>query len=281
VLNLAGILAWARGDLGAAQAAFKEALVGSTEDTDPLLGDLCGHLGLIAQAEGRFDEARERFAAALAQHRRADWQLGVVQQLMNLGSVCWALRQWSEVVRLMGEGLALARAIDHAEHRPYGLRVMGQAHLELGDTAAARSCLLSALTLLDDGAEPLQRAVVLAGLCLVELAEGRLDEAATRLRDAALAATAGGLAHERVSVLHAWGRLLFAQGRVESAAVLWLFVAAHSAALTDERRIAQDFLARACASLMPDVVAACERKAAALELDTLLTQAVSLLAPEP
>jgi tetratricopeptide (TPR) repeat protein len=244
-----------------------------------VLADLQGNLGLIAQAQGRFDEARQCFAAALAQHRRVGSQDGVVQQLMNLGTVCWALQQWGEVVRLMGEALTLARAIDFAEHRPYGLRVMGLALLELGDTAAARRCIDSALALVDEGAEPLQRTIVLATLCSVDLAENRLDAAAVTLRDAALAAVGGALAHDRIGVIRTWGALLFAQGRIESAAILWLFVAAHPSTLADERPKVQESLARARDRLAPDEYAACERKAGQLDLDTLLTHAVSLLAP--
>lgn len=281
LLTLGGVLAWARGNLHAARESFDEVLAGSNSDNDPVLADVLGNLGLIAQAEGRMDEARARFAAALAQHRRAESAIGVVQQLLNLGTVCWALRQWSEVVRLMGEALTLARAIDYAEHRPYGLRVMGQAHLQLGDTAAARRCLVSALTLLEEGAEPMQRAVVLAALCLVELAEGHFDAAAATLREAALVASAGALAHDCIGVVRTWAELLLARGQVASAAILCRFVAIHPATLADDRAEALECLERARALLTPDVFAACEQRAQLLELDALLTQAVSLLAPVP
>jgi len=125
----------------------------------------------------------------------------------------------------------------------------------------------------------LQRTIVLVALCLVELAEGRIDAAATTLRDAALAAVGGALAHDRIAVIHAWGTVLFAQGRIESAAILWLFAAAHPSTLADDRPKVQTSLARARDRLAPEAQAACERRAGQLDLDSLLTQAVSLLAP--
>jgi predicted ATPase/DNA-binding SARP family transcriptional activator/Tfp pilus assembly protein PilF len=279
-LNIQGVVAWARGDLRVARGEFEQALVGAESDGDSMLGDLLGNLGLIALAEGRDDEARQCFADALAQHRRFGNTLGEVQQLLNLGSVCSAQRQWREVLRLMGEGLALARTIDYAEHRPYGLRMMGMAHLELGDTAAARNCIHSALALIDDGAEPMHRGIALTSLAAVELAEGRLDAAETVLRDAALHATAGALAHDRVGLICIWSQLLFAQGRTASAAILGVFAAAHPSLLPAERPQVQALLERLRNALTPEVFTACSHKATQLELDALLSQAATLLAPE-
>jgi tetratricopeptide (TPR) repeat protein len=250
-------------------------------DDARLEADVVGNLGLIAFADGAYDTAHRLYAESLALHRQIGSQIGVVQQLLNLGSVCLVQQQWRDVVRLMGEGLALARTIGYTQDRPYGLHVMAQAHLALRELAAARSCCESALALIDDGAERLQRPIVLAVLCEVELADGRLDVAADTLREAALAARQGALAHDQVSVIQAWASLLLAQQRVAETAILWSRLATHGATLATQRATIRADLARLRDRLPEDVFAACERKAATLQLETLLTQAASLLAPTP
>ncbi|WP_432478323.1 helix-turn-helix transcriptional regulator [Nocardioides sp. GXQ0305] len=131
----------------------------------PFLQARCrAHYGSVLVATGRWEEAEQELAAALAMS--AD---------TGRGPRLEAITALAELRRCQGEPEAALVLLDDADHTPYGLVTQARCLLDLGRPEEARSVLSGELAARADGlADPLLVAV----LAEAELAAGRTEEAA-------------------------------------------------------------------------------------------------------
>lgn len=181
----------AAGALARAHAALAEAqaLVGAD---DALGARLHNSVGSLAVAEGRLEDARQAFEAALACARRAgsrQWEGGL---LTNLAAIAWGEGRADEAEALLAQSLELTSNLGDRNWQGSAHCNLAALLVERGRLAEAREHLGHALRI----ARALGRAALeytaLCNLGLVAEGEGQADEARQHLQAAVAAAQAHG-----------------------------------------------------------------------------------------
>ncbi len=140
-----GRLALAQGDLAAAEAHLRAALVAGQATDDRLLqGDIVFHQGLLAELRGEWDLARQKYQERLLLAQAADDRPGQAAAWLALGTLAW--------------------------HRPPGVTAPP-------DQATARECYEAALRVGD----PVNRIVAQAQLGALAYAQGDMARAQSLL----------------------------------------------------------------------------------------------------
>ena len=113
-LNWLGRVAQDRGDPDAAERLFAGALAAADDDRSPEAGNAWNNLGRLAFAQGRLDEAVERYgrarAALEASRVDGDPRGAVAVVLNNLGTVHQAAGNLDDALACYTEALSVARS---------------------------------------------------------------------------------------------------------------------------------------------------------------------------
>ncbi len=143
-----GLLAWYRGELEVAEAAFADALRANRRVGDPVeeAAAVTG-LGLIAHRRGDLDAALDRYREALALGERAGDGARVLTSLQNLGVVFHERGDWIAALDTYREALALAEALEHTGREVQLAGNLGNLWRYLGELDQAREVLQPGLEL--------------------------------------------------------------------------------------------------------------------------------------
>lgn len=240
-LNNLGVIARSRGEPGQAIVFFEKALA-----IERVLGrprEIAGVLNNLGVAHG-FDLAD--YDTALSYTREAlrlRESLGEPQDIAlsenNLGVLHARLGDRDRALDHYGRALEMRRALGVPTRIAGTLHNLGDLALEAGDPATARGHHEEALALRRQAGDRPGELISLIALAQVELDDGRLDDAAARLREAEAIATALEQPRERMLVALAQGRLAFRQGdwaRAEARTIEALAQAEHGEALEVQRQ---------------------------------------------
>jgi tetratricopeptide (TPR) repeat protein len=191
-LNLLGVLAFERGRLPEAAAAFGEALALARQLADTqLAAHASNNLGSVYHLRGRAEDALSLYREAIARHSRLGDRRGTAESWHNLGLALRQLGVWQDAEHAVGEAIRHAEAA--GDPTLLALAVTGHAELRVdrGEYALAVPELDRAERLASDaqdeiGAGEIHRIRALAAL--------RTGDAAGALREAE-AAYAAATAH--------------------------------------------------------------------------------------
>ena len=126
------------GQLNEARAAADEALT-DWEQTNEHWGMIwtLEALALIARAEGRFDEARDRYRRLLTVNRELDFRRGILYTLNNLGTTSIAMDDPAAAEGYLIDGLRVSNEIGQVLESLAALCDIATARIKLGDPQRA------------------------------------------------------------------------------------------------------------------------------------------------
>ncbi|MEM6929652.1 MAG: tetratricopeptide repeat protein, partial [Myxococcota bacterium] len=134
------------------------------------------NIGVSFREDGRFDEAREQFEAAIALSRTIGVPYQTVFALGQLADLEALRGDWPAALEALRRGIELDDAIGRPLRGPL-LDSLGQAELRLGRPEAARATLMASLSHRTTSGQTDRSPASLTRLAEVELALGRLDQA--------------------------------------------------------------------------------------------------------
>ncbi|HEX7041422.1 MAG TPA: tetratricopeptide repeat protein [Trueperaceae bacterium] len=226
------------GDYGSARSAYED-LLARLADDPVYRGEVLGRLGLVAQAVGEYDHARERYLEALADYRAVGNVSGVVTQLVNLGALEMNTDAQQAAAERFEEALGLAR--EHGYHQviPVLLHNLANLACKARRFAEAREMAQEALRRVVASGERGLESGMLATLGWIELEAGDLAAAEAHARRAVSVAADVGDEPAQQTARVRLGQVLLARGREGEAAALLDAAAEHPATLTWARRLAR------------------------------------------
>jgi predicted ATPase/DNA-binding winged helix-turn-helix (wHTH) protein len=193
-INL-GIALFEKGDLQGARAAYEAAQAGLLElgATGQLL-DVRGCLANLAYVSGDGEEHARRCAAMVADFRAIGVTLGVTQWLSNLGFVLTGLGRLEEARDALAEAKHLAAEAGYIDQSANIANHLGQLRLAEGDLAEAEAEIERSCTLFDRCGDRYNRIDAMCTLARVRVGQGRSEQAAQILDEAAQLCAELGLA---------------------------------------------------------------------------------------
>ena len=222
-LNWLGRVAQDRGDPDAAERLFAGALAAADDDRSPEAGNAWNNLGRLAFAQGRLDEAVERYgrarAALEASRVDGDPRGAVAVVLNNLGTVHQAAGNLDDALACYTEALSVARSGNPGLAITATNNIGGVHHLR-GELDAAAEDYSAAIEAARVGALPAAGGVALGNLGHVRLDQGDLVGAVTCYEGALAVTTAvAGATSATAADQHAnLARAHLARGDVQRAA---------------------------------------------------------------
>jgi predicted ATPase/DNA-binding SARP family transcriptional activator len=188
-----GEVGTARGDLGAAERHFEEALAAAREAGPTwIVGASLIYLGSLAALHGDDDHANALYADALDLCRRTGMRRGLAFAHNAMGTVARARGDLERARQLHQDALTAVREILQWS-LPHTLGQLGCAEARLGDLDHAEAHLHEAAALLLATPQPASAALVLVGLAWMELRHSRAERATVLLGAAAATRDAIGL----------------------------------------------------------------------------------------
>jgi non-specific serine/threonine protein kinase len=183
-LMAAGYLALSRGDHALLHRLAKAELPAFRE-----VGDEWGcawalnQLGIVANAGGAYETARDHFEASLAIRRRLGDRQGIVASLSGLGGAARLQGDWATAHAVLDDGLAEARTIGHRGWTAAILRQMGWLALDQQRWGLARARFEEGLAIHDQLGSQLQAAMAATELGHAVLAAGDVATARALYRE--------------------------------------------------------------------------------------------------
>ncbi len=226
------------GDYATAQELYEKLLDGASEDPT-YRAELLGRLGLVAQAVGDYDRARERYREALAANRELRNVSGVVTQLLNMGALDMNSDAPQTAVERFEEALRLANEHGYQQVVPVLLHNLANLACKARRFVEAREKAHQALRMVVSSGERGLESGMLATLGWIEMEAGDLVAAEAHARQAVSVARYVGDEPAQQTAVVRLGQVLLAKGRTSEAAELLESASAHSATLTWARRLAQ------------------------------------------
>jgi non-specific serine/threonine protein kinase len=233
---------------------------------------------------GRTAEAAEVARGALAMAREAGYPGGETDSLVTLSQTALAAGDLGSAVRLARQAGQITVGIPGWVVRLRSLSVT-DVLIAAGEAAAAEDMCAAALALSRDTGSLDDLAGILNLMTTLDLAAGRIEDAAAHLREVLQVALRTGDSNEVINGLDGCGLLCAATGRPAEAVTVW---AAHAALLRhqdsdwplDVRR-REGALRRARQALGPDRTRAAEERGAAMSMETAAEYALLLTDPSP
>lgn len=220
-VNTLGNVFQRRGELAAAESAYREALELAVEQDNAGQSALfTNNLALLEKDRGAYGEAERLFHEALTLNRARRNQRSAVRNLTNLGAVKVLAGEPEAAERVLEQGLSLAREIGYEAIVPHLLLGLGGAAHERGELARARDLYAQAMAPRDVSAEGAFEAQAYLALARLAVAEGGTDEAHRNYLSALAAAWASQDLPLVREVLVGVAELHGRQGEVEDAANL-------------------------------------------------------------
>jgi non-specific serine/threonine protein kinase len=285
-LRGAGVLAWAQGDYGRAEALFEAGVPLARElgDEEGIAG-LCNNLGVIALHRAEYDRARDLFERSLALRRRRGDEMGVANSLNNLGATAGKQGDGARAREYYQESLALQRRTGNTQGTAVCLSNLAAIAYVDGDWAAAERLYEESLALRKHLGDRIGIADALGKLGAVALRRGQPERARTlHLQSLPLLRELGDrerIARELVGI----AELALARGRAAPAARLLgaaeaIREAIGAPATPDERREEERCAVAARAALGEVVLTAARAEGRALPAEAAVDLAFGVLEPD-
>jgi predicted ATPase/transcriptional regulator with XRE-family HTH domain len=178
-LEMAGLLAYSRGDLDVAAAFARQSVAMFRELGDRRRGANCLNLlGIIARNQCSYSEAVAALEEGLQIHREYDDQFYIAQDLFQLGAVA---RQQSELARarsLLEDSLSIQRMIGPPRSVGIVLFHLGLVAANEGDDAGAQSLYEQSVALMRQVKDKFHQAFLLEAFANLSVGQGRLRRGA-------------------------------------------------------------------------------------------------------
>jgi tetratricopeptide (TPR) repeat protein len=223
----AGHAAWISGDTAASLghfAALRDAAA-KREPCRALADSLAGRAAALVN-QGRHAEGAEEARRALAVAREIAYPLAQVLALGDLAIAAQYAGDLDGAVRLAGQAGQITAGIPGSIARWCSYVLVG-ALVEAGDLAAAEAVCAVALAQARDVGDVQNQAILLSVTVILDLAAGRLQDAAAHLREAIQLDTRTARWGELGNALDCCGLLCAATGRPAEAITMWAARAAH------------------------------------------------------
>jgi CHAT domain-containing protein/Tfp pilus assembly protein PilF len=180
-----GTCALYRGEAGAAEEYFREALDEAHRQEQPYLEALAAaSLGFLRVRKGQYDDGADWLNRTLDLAASAEAHLVLARTLLNLGWCYVELGDYDRALTLLSRAAAQAESRGQTGDRQTALQNMGNAHYRLGDLASAADHYRRALALARDIDDPQAVAQLLSNLGVIALEQERYDEAESAIREA-------------------------------------------------------------------------------------------------
>lgn len=274
-----------RGHLREARAAFDAVLALGTADAPTReLGRALSGAGVIAFAQGDYDEARRRHEGAVEVRRRLDDRWGVAASLYNLGGVHAVTGDLDGARPRFEESLATFRALGHEWSVAVALANLGMLHAACGDVPAATACYAESLEIRRRIGDRLGAAEALGRLGSLAHRQGAHDRALAFSREALEAVVELGERSALPERLESLARVHLALGDAARAVRLWSAADRRRVELgrplpPDARPTRAEDESAACAALSAGAVA--DARGTGREMDDAEAVADALGEPRP
>ena len=273
------------GDMPAA-LAHSTALRDATTDRGPCraLADGLDRRGVVLENMGRFAESAGESRRALAVARQIGYPAGEAQALMRLGYAALNSGDPDSAVQLARQAAQITTGVSGVTARwcSYSLTSV---LIGAGDLAAAEPVCAEALARAREAGDLLTKATLVQAMATLDLAAGRIQDAAAHLRES-LQFTRTGTWFSLLGDLDCCGHLCVATGRLAEALTVWAALGAlvrRGEFLTylPATRRREEPLRQARQALGPVRARAAEDRGAAMSTDTAAEYALMLtdLAP--
>jgi tetratricopeptide (TPR) repeat protein len=183
-LRMLGFVYYVRTDLDQAERILAEGVALSEE-----LGDRRvaarerGWLGMIALQRGEYERATAIFETCLAELRAVGDRANTARALVQLSDVSSALGDWDRVAALCEEAQPLSEESDEPDYVAWALQGKAKAARGRRDYQRARRLAEQSLSILRNIGLHLFSGEVMTTLAEIDICEGKLADAKTRLRD--------------------------------------------------------------------------------------------------
>jgi non-specific serine/threonine protein kinase len=273
------------GDMPAA-LAHSTALRDAAADRGPCraLADGLDRRGVVLENMGRFAESAGESRRALAVARQIGYPAGEAQALMRLGYAALNSGDPDSAVQLARQAAQITAGVSGVTARwcSYSLTSV---LIGAGDLAAAEPVCAEALARAREAGDLLNKATLVQAMATLDLAAGRIQDAAAHLRES-LQFTRTGTWFSLLGDLDCCGHLCVATGRLAEALTVWAALGAlvrRGGFLTylPATRRREEPLRQARQALGPVRARAAEDRGAAMSTDTAAEYALMLtdLAP--
>jgi predicted ATPase/DNA-binding CsgD family transcriptional regulator len=234
---------------------------------------------------GRAAEAAEVARGALAMAREADYPGGEALSLVTLSRTALAADDPGSAVRLAWQAEQITADIPGWVVRLRSLSLT-EMLTAAGEADAAEDMCAAALVLSRDTGSLDFLAEILNAMTILDLSAGRIEDAATHLREALQVALRAGDSNVVINGLDCCGLLCAVTGRPAGAVTAWAAFAAHSRHRESpdwplDARRREGPLRRARQALGPDRTRAAEERGAAMTMETAAEYALMLTDPGP
>jgi tetratricopeptide (TPR) repeat protein len=189
-LNMAGLLAFARGDLEVAATLSRESVAVLRQIGDRRrLADALQGLGTVARDKCSYPEALATLEESLRISREDDDQYGIADNLFQLGLLARQQADHARAQSLLAEAFAIYRAHGHPRYMGATLLNLGLVAEDLGDYPRAQSLYEQSAPLMRQVNDRWHLAFLLEAFASLCVARGRfrrgalLSGAATTLRE--------------------------------------------------------------------------------------------------
>ena len=279
-LQVLGVAALHQGDYGRATQHFEEAIdLVAEQDPPSERGAALANLGLALQLAGDRGAAVTRLREALDAFRRQGDRLREARLLNNLGLLHFEDGDLEQARAAWEQGLALARRAENHRDALALTSNLGMLHAALADHAAAREhdvhALRVARSIGDKGAE----AAALTRLALLDLAQGRLEQAQRGVCEAIDQAWRMRETPRVLEYLKVLADVRAARGDAVGALALYALVRQHGAATGAVRDQALEGFERLAHEVPEALVAEVGARAAEADLDVVVPRAVGVAVP--
>jgi tetratricopeptide (TPR) repeat protein len=222
-LNCMGTIAQLRGDLAGAEGWYGEAARLAHRIGDRRLsGMVQQNLGILAETQGRTDEAVAHFRLALAAFEQEEQTDAMVWVLNNLGVLYTREAAYHRAAESLERAGTLARRVGDAASEAMVEENRGSLFLATGKLEEAEACAVRARELAESRRDDTRRAAVLRLLARIALERDRHDPHIVTLLERAL--TLAGMGEDvqlRVEILTDLGEAQFARGERARARDCW------------------------------------------------------------
>ena len=268
------------GDMPAA-LAHSTALRDAAADRGPCraLADGLDRRGVVLENMGRFAESAGESRRALAVARQIGYPAGEAQALMRLGYAALNSGDPDSAVQLARQAAQITAGVSGVTARwcSYSLTSV---LIGAGDLAAAEPVCAEALARAREAGDLLNKATLVQAMATLDLAAGRIQDAAAHLRES-LQFTRTGTWFSLLGDLDCCGHLCVATGRLAEALTVWAALGAlvrRGGFLTylPATRRREEPLRQARQALGPVRARAAEDRGAAMSTDTAAEYALML-----